>query len=577
MLSQIAQADLINYSPMSSQPATTAPKPRQASAEVTAFVAFLALYFVAGKFGLSLAYLNASASPVWPPTGIALAALLLWGYRLWPAIYLGAFLVNLTTQGTVLTSLAIATGNTLEAVLGAFLVHRFADGPRACDKAMTILRFVALAALFTTAVSASCGVTSLCLAHYAPWTQYRSIWTTWWLGDAMSDLTIAPLVLVWATHPFPRFTRPQTLEAITLLLAVVIVGAVVFPVALPFPDKHTPIDYLALLPLLWAAFRFGHRGAVTAAIFTSGIALAGALGGVGPFIKTDPNTSLLLTQAFIGTLTLTALLLAAVVSAHQQDQREMQNLSLLTQERLTKANEQLEQRVAERTTQLRETNAELEAFSYSLSHDLRSPLRTIRNFTQFALENSRDSLGPHVANLEKVLAASRRMDRLIQDVLAFSRVSRQELNLHLVEIDSLVQAIASERPEWQSPFTQIQLQPPLPPVRGDEASLTQCLTNLLDNAIKFVPPGVTPQVLIRSEPVGGKIRFWFEDNGIGIDPQSQEKIFELFQRGHSNGQYSGSGLGLAIVRKAVERMGGSVGVVSEPGKGSRFWLELPCV
>src|SRR5919108_5112687 len=157
-------------------------------------LAVVGAYFLAGKFGLSLAFFHASASAVWPPSGIALAALLLWGYRLWPGIFLGAFLVNITTQGSAATTLGIATGNTLEAVIGAWLVGRYAGGLKAFERARNVFKFVVLAAILSTAVSATLGVTSLSLGGFAAWEDYQHIWLTWWLGDMVGNLIVAPLL-----------------------------------------------------------------------------------------------------------------------------------------------------------------------------------------------------------------------------------------------------------------------------------------------------------------------------------------------------------------------------------------------
>src|SRR5881396_806123 len=160
-------------------------------------LALAAVYSFAGKLGLSLAFVNASVSPVWPPTGIALAALLLWGYRLWPGILVGALLVNVTTPGTPLTDLGIAIGNTLEALLGAWLVKRYAHGAKVFDRAYDIFKFVLLAAVISTAISATCGVGSLWLGREVGWQQYPAIWLTWWLGDMLGALVVAPLLLIW--------------------------------------------------------------------------------------------------------------------------------------------------------------------------------------------------------------------------------------------------------------------------------------------------------------------------------------------------------------------------------------------
>jgi PAS domain S-box-containing protein len=236
---------------------------------------------------------------------------------------------------------------------------------------------------------------------------------------------------------------------------------------------------------------------------------------------------------------------------------------------------ELERVVVERTARLRETVGELEAFSYSLSHDLRAPLRAIQGFTEIVLTDYADKVPEAADHLRRVVSAATRMDRLIQDVLAFARVSRQELAVDKLEPEKLVRDLVEERPELQEPKAQVRVESPLLPVMGDEASLTQCLANLLGNAVKFVAPGVTPVVQVSTERHNGFVRINVKDNGIGIDDAGKQKLFAVFQRLATPQAYHGTGLGLAIVRKAAERMGGSVGVNSEPGQGSTFWVELP--
>lgn len=236
----------------------------------------------------------------------------------------------------------------------------------------------------------------------------------------------------------------------------------------------------------------------------------------------------------------------------------------------------LQRTVDERTAHLRSTVAELEAFSYSLSHDMRAPLRAIQSFSQIVLDEATERLLPQEKDLlTKSASAASRLDRLIQDVLTYSRVVRSSIKLCDVDVDQLLGQIIEERPEFQQPNSDIQVQGPLQPVRGHEAYLTQCFTNFLDNGVKFVPKGEHPHIRIRNEIVNDHIRIWFEDNGIGIPKEAQQRVFGIFERIHPESAYPGTGIGLAIVRKAAERMGGKVGVDSEPGHGSRFWLELP--
>jgi PAS domain S-box-containing protein len=236
--------------------------------------------------------------------------------------------------------------------------------------------------------------------------------------------------------------------------------------------------------------------------------------------------------------------------------------------------QELEARVQERTADLQQRNGELEAFSYSLSHDLRAPIRAIVSFTQLALDEYGKRVGPPATTyLEKAVSAAQRLDHLILDVLAFSKASRQRLTRENLDVEPLLRQILMERPEWAPPKAEVEIEHPLLPVRGDPASLTQCLTNLLDNAIKFVPAGKTARVRVSTQRLPGLIRLRVEDNGIGIPESARARIFELFQRAHNG--YEGHGIGLAIVRRAAERMGGTVGMSSEPGQGSSFWIDLP--
>jgi PAS domain S-box-containing protein len=279
------------------------------SVKTGAFIVVLALiYFCAGSFGLSLARVHPSASAVWPPSGIALAAILLWGYRLWPGIFLGAFAVNFTAAGSVTAALGIAGGNTLEAILGAALVNRFANGPNAFDQTKTILKFILLAGILSTAVGATIGVSTLGFTGLALWDHFLTIWLTWWLGDSVGNLIVASLLVLWFTQPLLPVKHLQLWEAAGLLLLLVLVGWSLFLTEIP-----SGLEYFALVPLLWAALRFGRRGAVTAAFAMSAIALWGTVLDLGPFAPSDPMHSLLLLQVFLGTVTVTSLLVASVI------------------------------------------------------------------------------------------------------------------------------------------------------------------------------------------------------------------------------------------------------------------------
>jgi PAS domain S-box-containing protein len=283
-----------------------------------ALLAVLLLYVLTGKLGLALAFMHASASPVWPPAGIALAAVLLLGNRVWPAIFVGAFIVNVTTAGSPATSLGIAAGNTLEALLGAYLVRRFARGAAVFERAQDIFKLAALAAVVSTAVSATIGVGSLGLGGYARWSDAGSIWLTWWLGDASGILLVTPFIVLWGRRTPDSALARRPLEAAALLVGVAATSALVFGGVLPEGVRRLPTAFVTIPPLLWAAYRFGPRATSTALLGLSALAVAGTLSGAGPFAARPPTESLPLVQAFLATMALTALPLAAVVSERRR-------------------------------------------------------------------------------------------------------------------------------------------------------------------------------------------------------------------------------------------------------------------
>jgi signal transduction histidine kinase len=237
----------------------------------------------------------------------------------------------------------------------------------------------------------------------------------------------------------------------------------------------------------------------------------------------------------------------------------------------------LEQRVAERTAELREINVELESFSYSVSHDLRTPLRSIQGFAQILLEEYDDRLEAVGRDyLQRIVAAARRMDTLTEDILSYSRLSRAALELIPISLEDVVEEVLMQlEAEIRDKEAHVTVEKPLPQVMGHYATLVQVVANLLANGLKFVAPGVRPQVQVWTEERDDRVRLRLRDNGIGIASEYQERIFRVFERLHGMETYAGTGIGLAVVRKGIERLGGQVGVESAPGQGSTFWVELP--
>ena len=333
---------------MTSPPGSSHRAPITIPAKLACMVALVLAYFVAGRLGLSLAFVNASTTAVWPPTGIALAAVLIVGPWIWPGIALGAFLVNLTTSGSFLASVGIASGNTIEALVGAHLVSRFANGTRAFERAPDVVRFAVLAGLIAPVVAATIGAASLLGAGLTTWAEWPRVWLTWWLGDAGGAVVIAPALILLVTTS--QSVRGRVLELVLLAAALWALSTAIFGGGFSISTSNYALEYLAIPLLLWPAFHFGPRETAVCVLGLAAIAIWGTLQGFGPFGREDPNAALLLVQTFTGVAAVTSATLAALV-----DERR-------------RLNDQLESRIASRTDELRNANDDLRAQIEARAH-----------------------------------------------------------------------------------------------------------------------------------------------------------------------------------------------------------------
>jgi signal transduction histidine kinase len=268
-------------------------------------------YFVTARLGLSLAFIHANVSPVWPPTGLAVAAVLLLGYRIWPGILLGAFSANLFTPISVATAGGIAIGNTLEA-LAAGVILQHLDFRPYFDRAKDVFKFVVVIGLCTI-ISATIGIFSLCLSKAAPWDAFGDLWLTWWLGNTIGGLVVAPLLLTWCSGSRHWLPRKRYVEGVVVLFLLGVASMVTFGGPSPIPIRNYPIARLTIPFLLWASFRLGQRGVTLATMTISVIAVWGIAQGLGPFVGRTPNESFLLLQVFLGSNAITYLFLVAAV------------------------------------------------------------------------------------------------------------------------------------------------------------------------------------------------------------------------------------------------------------------------
>lgn len=535
-------------------------------------IALAAMYFAAGKVGLLLAHVHASVSPVWPATGIALAALLLWGTGYWPAVFVGAFLVNITTalphEASIVSRLVQATGiaggNTLEAVVGAWLVNRFANGCNAFQRVSDVFRYSFLAGGLGTAISATMGTLTLLGSGFLAKETYGTAWVTWWMGDMVGAVLIAPLILVWVRNPAIRFGMDRAAEALALLMSILVISALNFSNIFPLGDKHFPFAFLFFPFLAWTALRFESRGVVAFVSVICCLAINGTLHGVGTFAVMGQNGSLLILQMFICVAALTGLVLAAAVSERKFAEEQVRHL-----------NSELEQRVQQRTAQLEGTNKELEAFCYSVSHDLRAPLRTIRGFSEVLLEQYKPHLDARGQDyLRRTCDAGLQMDKLIEDLLKLSRVSRSEIQHTDINLSAIAEEVAADLAKTDPGRTVEFAIAPGVSANGDERLLRLVIDNLLRNAWKFTRK--QPEARIEFGRLNGETSpFFVRDNGVGFDMAYAAKLFGVFQRLHSGAEFAGSGVGLAIVQRVINRHGGRVWADAKVNLGATFYFTLP--
>lgn len=514
-------------------------------------------YFIVGKASLRLAFLQPSASPVWPPAGMAVAALLVLGSRAWPAIFAGAFFVNLTTAGNIGTSLAIAAGNTLEALCGAWLVNRSAGGTRVFDRARDVFKF-ALIAVGSAAISPSIGVTSLAWGGFVDWGNYGGVWLTWWLGDLTGYLVIAPLVLLWWIGPRMEWDAKQKAEAALLLLLLVVVGEAVFGRRSAEFIMAYPLAFLCGPIVLFTAFRFGQLETATGIFILSGLALWGTLHHYGPFQTGTDNQSLLTLQCWAGVWALTSMTLAAAMAERRRIEAELE-----------------QQKVAVETANRTKDN-----FLAMLSHELRTPLTPVVSFLDL-LDGERgktELIRTALTSIRRNIELER---RLIDDLLDLTRIARGKLSLELKSIDAheaVSNVVEICRPDAVEKRLRIELdlQAADSHVAADAARFQQIIWNLVKNAIKFTPEG--GEITLSSandEP--GSLTIAIRDNGMGIEPETMGRLFKAFEQGDRSFQQRNGGLGLGLaISKAIADAHSASLVARSDGRnrGATFCLTM---
>ncbi len=511
-------------------------------------LALAGAYLITARIGLAFDAVGGIATTVWPPTGIALAALTLRGLGLWPAVAAAAFAVNLAAGAPLLSAAIIAVGNTMEAVLGASLLRRFGFDSR-LERLRDVLLLVSAAALASTALGATFGLLGVAAGHVTISTSLLEFWAIWWVGDCLGNLLVAPVILTWVSAPRISRRPLRWVEAAALALVLTLASLVFFRHALVWNAVRNVLrgTYPIVPLLIWAAVRFEQRGVTAALVLASSIAVSGAATGNGLFATEPLSDRLLLTQCYMAVTAVSMMILAAAL--------------------------------AERRSAIRARDE----FISIASHELKTPLTALKLRLGSALRLGDRLAARGEADSEKMaraLAASGatadRLGSLVDDLLDASRLTAGRLALRLERVDIadlLREVVARLREQAAEVGSSIELSVVAPVVgTWDRSRLEQVVTNLLSNAIKY---GMGKPIVLSADAAAGRLRVRVRDAGMGIPRGDQSRIFQAFERLPTAERVGGLGLGLYIGRQIAVAHGGALMVESDPARGATFTLELP--
>jgi signal transduction histidine kinase len=516
-------------------------------------LALLALvYWSAARLSLTLALVHGQVTPIWPPTGIALVAILIFGRRVWPAIFAAALAINLPIGPSPVGAMLIAAGNTLAPVVAAELLRRVGFRLE-LDRFRDAAAIIGLAALAGMSISASIGTSVLVLSGSVSPTNFWPTWTVWWTGDAMGVLLVAPFLLsLMPKAPGPALTLRNGALLAGLLAGIGLVTLLLF-------QNRLRLEYLVFPLIMVAAWRFRLRGAAPAALVASGIAIWSAVHGIGPFATETLVQKMITLQVFNVCVALTSFVLATFVA---------------TQER--------QEEVARLYAGAKAANEAKSAFLNLAAHELRTPLTVLDGYLSMLDETSLGRAPDSWAMPIHILKAkTAELDRIVDALLQASRAETNvaPIESQVIDLRNVVEdAVARARPraDLMRADVSTKLGREAVLVEADKTELGRVLDNLINNSLSYSVPPARLFIDLATDLQRAVVRV--EDTGVGIPEDQREQVFDRFYRGASSAfvKVPGVGLGLYISRRLVERHGGSLSVESStPGVGTVFAVALP--
>lgn len=546
------------------------------------FIVILALlYYAFGRIGQLFAIPPGHVTPMWPPAAIALVALLIWGYQVWPGIFLGSLMNNFLLLNdphftSLLTSSVIGAGASLQAICAAFFINHYIGANNLFKNSKYSFRFIIIAFL-SCLIGATIGTTALNFYGVIPTNLSFATWLTWWLGNSTGLLIIAPLILIFYHREEKiEFT---TKKAINLFL---ICTLLILSIYLIFYLNY-PIIYILLPLALWVIYEFGLQGVTFFIAIVSSFAYWYTIQGVGPFILSSLSDSILFLEGFIAVIATTSIILASVLNERKTTTKLLELLNAeLGQELVEKNGALKELEIKQKILEL--TNNNKNQFLANMGHEMRTPLNAILGYCEILMEDPQaKELPDFYSDLMRIHLSAKRLLDTIQNVFKLVDIQSGDIKLDLKEID--VFTLTSELQKIFEPLAQrnqntfsMSIAQPIGTMVSDPLLVRQILLNIIDNACKFCKNGSVQLLVNRAQNDSGEwMVFSISDTGIGISSKGLRKLFQPFSQvdGSPTRKFEGLGLGLYLSKRYSQILGGDISINSIAGKGSTFTLMLP--